>query len=84
MIYADRDTNRTFPSLLPSSPPQSTDAAGSSSDGQAPVNAYFEALLETGVDEMAWDDVGDDNVSRAAASTPVPSPPLALWACRAG
>lgn len=33
---------------------------------QAPVNAYFEALLETGVDEMAWDDVGDDNVSRGA------------------
>ncbi len=30
---------------------------------QGPVNAYFEALLETGVDEMAWDDVGDDNVS---------------------
>lgn len=30
---------------------------------QAPLNAYFEALLETGVDEMAWDDVGDDNVS---------------------
>eukprot|EP00752_Nemacystus_decipiens_P010073 g8977.t1 len=29
---------------------------------QAPVNAYFEALLETGVDEMAWDDVGDDNM----------------------
>lgn len=30
---------------------------------QAPVNAYFEALLETGVDEMTWDDLGDDNVS---------------------
>ncbi|CAM9194965.1 unnamed protein product, partial [Hapterophycus canaliculatus] len=29
---------------------------------QAPQNAYFEALLETGVDEMAWDDVGDDNM----------------------
>eukprot|EP00903_Cladosiphon_okamuranus_P011249 g10612.t2 len=29
---------------------------------QAPVNAYFEALLETGVDEMAWDDVGDDKM----------------------
>ncbi|CAM9235555.1 unnamed protein product [Scytosiphon promiscuus] len=29
---------------------------------QAPLNAYFEALLETGVDEMAWDDVGDDNM----------------------
>lgn len=30
---------------------------------QAPVNALFEALLETGVDEMAWDDIGDDTVS---------------------
>ncbi|CAN0182009.1 unnamed protein product [Ectocarpus sp. 6 AP-2014] len=29
---------------------------------RAPVNAYFEALLETGVDEMAWDDVGNDNM----------------------
>lgn len=28
------------------------------------MNAYFEALLETGVDEMAWDDLGDDNVSQ--------------------
>lgn len=32
------------------------------SHSQAPVNAYFEALLETGVDEMTWDTVGDDNV----------------------
>lgn len=32
-------------------------------DVQASVNPYFEALLETGVDEMTWDDVGDDNVS---------------------
>lgn len=31
------------------------------------MNGLFEALLETGVDEMAWDDVGDDNVSREAA-----------------
>lgn len=30
---------------------------------QGPLNAYFEALLETGVDEMTWDDVGDDDVS---------------------
>lgn len=34
--------------------------------GQAPVNTYFEALLETGVDEMAWDDLGDDSVSPVA------------------
>lgn len=30
---------------------------------QAPINAHFEALFETGVDEMNWDVVGDDNVS---------------------
>ena len=30
---------------------------------QAPINAHFEALFETGVDEMLWDVVGDDNVS---------------------
>eukprot|EP00904_Undaria_pinnatifida_P002064 jgi/Undpi1/11859/HiC_scaffold_4.g01558.m1 len=29
---------------------------------QAPINAHFEALLETGVDEMNWDVVGDDNM----------------------
>lgn len=34
------------------------------------MNAYFEALLETGVDEMAWDDVGDDSVSRVDPSRP--------------
>lgn len=38
-----------------------TDPIGSC--GQAPVNIYFEALLETGVDEMTWNDLGDDNVS---------------------
>ncbi|CAM9128118.1 unnamed protein product [Sphacelaria rigidula] len=30
---------------------------------KGPLNAYFEALLETGVDEMTWDDVGDGNMS---------------------
>ncbi|CAM9906017.1 unnamed protein product, partial [Laminaria digitata] len=28
----------------------------------APINAHFEALFETGVDEMNWDVVGDDNM----------------------
>lgn len=33
------------------------------SRGQAPVKAYFGALLEAGVDEMAWNDLGDDKAS---------------------
>lgn len=31
------------------------------------MNAHFEALFETGVDEMNWDVVGNDNVSFVVA-----------------
>ena len=53
----------------PRSTPMTCEKIGSHAQG--PVNAYFEALLETGVDEMAWDDVGDDKVSRKVAPKPL-------------